>query len=88
MRRFTPLLLALWLALGAGSGTISCSSQTTTTRTVEHPGNSDTTTETTTTEEQETHGPEVGIISGTIHAIGYVLSLPFRIVGGLISIIF
>jgi hypothetical protein len=30
----------------------------------------------------------LGILSGTIHAIGFILALPFKIIGGLIQIIF
>ncbi len=43
-------------------------------------------TETTTTTEAKPENP--GILSSTIHAIGYVLELPFLLVGGLFRIIF
>jgi len=88
MRSIPMLLLALLLALGAGASTISCSSSTTTTRTVEHPSADGTSSVTTTTEESDDDGPHFGILSGTVKAIGWVLSLPFKIVGGLISLIF
>ena len=67
-----------------------CSS-TTTTHTVERPatnGEGAPQTETTTTETHETSGPGVGILSGTIHVIGMILALPFKIIGGLIELIF
>lgn len=41
------------------------------------------TTETTTRESEST-----GLLSGTVHAVGQVLALPFRAVGGLIGLIF
>lgn len=87
MRRAPILLLATLLAFGGASATISGCSTSTTRRTVERPING-TATETTTTETHETNGPDVGIISGTIHAVGFILALPFKIVGGLIQLIF
>lgn len=44
------------------------------------------TTNTTTTETKPTGHP--GILSSTVHAIGWVIALPFRLVGGLIGWIF
>jgi cytoskeletal protein RodZ len=41
---------------------------------------------TTTTTQSEPESP--GVLSSTFHAIGYVLALPFIIVGGLFKIIF
>ena len=91
MRAVATILLAGLLAFGASAATTGCSSHTTTTtRTVEQQQGSDEASvqaETTTTE-KEHEGPHFGIISGTVHAIGWVLALPFRIVGGLIRLIF
>ena len=91
MRAVATVLLAGLLAFGAGAATTGCSSHTTTTtRTEQQQQGSDEAsvrTETTTTE-KEHEGPHLGVISGTIHAIGWVLALPFRIVGGLIRVIF
>ena len=92
MRPIATLLLACFLALGTSGAFSGCSSSTTTTtRTTEQPasegGPTVQTTETKTTESQ-TSGPGVGILSGTIHAIGFILALPFKIVGGLIQLIF
>ena len=90
MRAVATILLAGLLVFGAGAATTGCSSHTTTTtRTVDQQGGDETAerTETTTTE-KEHEGPHLGIISGTVHAIGWVLALPFRIVGGLIRLIF
>lgn len=42
--------------------------------------------ETTTTTETKAEHP--GVLSSTLHAIGYVIALPFIIVGGLFKIIF
>jgi hypothetical protein len=86
------LLLACFLAIATGGATSGCSSSTTTTtRTTEQPssegGTTVQTTETKTTESQ-TSGPGLGILSGTIHAIGFILALPFKLVGGLIQLIF
>jgi len=92
MRSIASFLLACFLALGAVGSTSGCSSSTTTTtHTTEQPsadgGTTVQTTETKKTESQ-TSGPGVGILSGTIHAIGFILALPFKIVGGLIELIF
>ena len=45
-------------------------------------------TETTTTTTETTKADSPGVLSSTVHAIGYVLSLPFIIVGGLLRAIF
>ena len=91
MRGTPTLLLAALLIIGGGAATTGCSSSTTT-HTVERPAtNGDaaaTQTETTTTETHETSGPGVGIVSGTVHVIGMVLALPFKIIGGLLELIF
>ncbi len=36
----------------------------------------------------ETKGESTGLLSGTVHVVGQALALPFRAVGGLISVIF
>jgi hypothetical protein len=88
--RASALPLLIWLILGTGVMSDGCSSSTTT-HTVERPVTDEagaTHTETTTTETHEVSGPGVGIISGTVHVIGVILALPFRLVGGLIELIF
>jgi hypothetical protein len=90
MRRASTLLLAGLLITGSGAVTTGCSS-TTTTHTVERPATNEEgapQTETTTTETHEASGPGVGIVSGTVHVIGMILALPFKIVGGLLELIF
>lgn len=42
----------------------------------------------TTTTTTETEAERPGLVSSTFHAIGYVISLPFIIIGGLFRIIF
>jgi hypothetical protein len=42
----------------------------------------------TTTTTSEKSGGHPGILSSTVHAIGWVIALPFRLVGGLIGWIF
>jgi hypothetical protein len=42
----------------------------------------------TTTTTSETKAGHPGILSSTLHAIGWVIALPFRLVGGLIGWIF
>lgn len=49
---------------------------------------SETTETTTTTETTETKSGHPGLLSSTVHAIGWVIALPFRLVGGLIGWIF
>jgi len=90
MRGASVLLLAGLLATVSVAVNTGCSS-TTTTHTVERPATNEEgapQTETTTTETHETSGPGVGILSGTIHVIGMILALPFKIIGGLIELIF
>ena len=42
----------------------------------------------TTTTATETKAEHQGILGSTLHAIGWVIALPFRLVGGLIGLIF
>jgi len=42
----------------------------------------------TTTTTTENKGGHPGILSSTVHAIGWVIALPFRLIGGLIGWIF
>ncbi len=93
MRKGSHLFVALLLALSIGAG---CSSQTKTVRTettqyptetLQNPTepaavNRQTTTTT------ETRRESGGLVSGTVHAVGQVIALPFRIVGGVIETIF
>lgn len=45
--------------------------------------------QTTKTEEKSKNdGPSTGVLSGTVHAVGEVLALPFRAVAGLINLAF
>ncbi len=76
------MLLAMQLGLAVGCG----GSTRTVTRTEGPAGNETTVTET--KEESDGGGGPTGILSGTVNAIGFILSLPFKIVGGLIEIIF
>lgn len=88
MRSLPMLMLALLLALGAGASTISCSThQTVHTEERTNPDGTTTIVKTEATDDDD-DGPHFGILSGTVKAIGFVLALPFKIIGGLISIIF
>ncbi len=75
------MLLTMQLGLAGGCG----GSTKTVTRT-EGPAGSETTV--TETREESGGGGPTGILSGTVNAIGFIISLPFKIVGGLIEIIF
>ena len=90
MRSIPTLLLALFLALGAGTATIGCGGSTTKVVRTEQVQNADGTTSTVTkTEEEGGGGPSCsGVLSCTVDGIGFVIALPFKIIGGLISIIF
>jgi hypothetical protein len=83
---------------GSGCASTQKTTTTTTTMTMERPGSavvgtggqqdsvaqqSESTTATT-----ETDAGHPGLLSSTIHAIGWVIALPFRLVGGLIRWIF
>lgn len=76
-RSTMALLLAATIAVG-------CATRTTTV-TREKAGNPDETVVTTETEEV---ARPTGILSTGVHVIGEIIALPFRLVGGLISIIF
>jgi hypothetical protein len=89
MRTVATVLIAATLVFGAGTATTGCSNHTTTTRTVEQHGDGETAVKTeTTSTENDDDGGGGGIISGTIDVIGFIIALPFKIVGGLIEIIF
>lgn len=86
-------LILVFVLIGAG-----CSSTTQTTKTettATSPGGNSShgedgavsTSETTTTT-TETAPESPGVLSSTLHAVGYVLALPFIIVGGLLKMIF
>ncbi len=89
----TRIVLAGLMVTAAGSG---CARRTTVPQTYTHesstttPGSVSQSTETRTTV-TETHVDEDaprGILSTTVHFIGEILSLPFRLVGGLLRAIF
>lgn len=93
MRKVINLLIVLLFALSVGGG---CASHTKTVRTeavqypaetVQHPTET-AVVERQTTETTETRGESVGLLSGTVHVVGQVLALPFRLAGGLIGLIF
>ncbi len=86
-------LIVVFILIGSG-----CSSTTQTTKTQTTATSPDSNSshgedgavlesETTTTTTEATHDSP-GILSSTLHAVGYVLALPFIIVGGLLKMIF
>lgn len=101
MRKTAHLYIVFLLLLSLGGG---CAAHTTKTykTTVQYPAESaedqtevaqhpkaqgavETRTEETTT---ETQGESLGLLSGTVRVVGQALALPFRLVGGLISLAF
>lgn len=100
MRKNAYLFLIVFFALNILTG---CATQTTTTKTVKNetvqhsPGPTENKAEPAVVEKQQTtetttqtteEGKSGGLLSGTVHAVGQVLALPFRAVGGLISLVF
>lgn len=91
MRTFFALSVGLFLLLSVGSG---CSTHTTTTETTQYESSQRSggpvvvEKETTVRTETENPGESTGVVSGTVNVIGEVLALPFRLVGGLISLVF
>ncbi len=86
MRRLSNFLLSLFLVANLAT---ACSTQRTVTRDVEYDRAGEPVTverQTTTTENSSTE--DTGVVSGTFNAIGEVIALPFRAVGGLIRAIF
>lgn len=90
MRKAASLALIAALALGPVYAAGCSSSTTKTTRTVERPveGSTSEREVVTTTESESSGGGGGGVVSSTINAIGFVLALPFKIVGGIIEFIF
>ena len=85
MRRISNFLLSFFLVANLAA----CSTQRTVTRDVEYDRAGVPVTverQTTTTEDSGTE--DTGVVSGTVNAIGEVIALPFRAVGGLIRAIF
>src|SRR3989338_10317406 len=87
-------LVIVFVSFGSGCATTRKTTTTETTVTSNEPAEvssdqqSETTTTTTTETETETKAKRPGIISSTFHAIGYVIALPFIVIGGLFRIIF
>ncbi len=80
------LLMAVGLAVVMG-----CASQTKTVRTetdIYRPGEPTVVQKETTVTEHADAGSRSGLLSGTVNLVGEVLALPFRVVGGLIRLIF
>jgi hypothetical protein len=95
-------VLFVFMGLGCASTHKTTKTETVVTRSSDTPAgvqqnkgivySRDTTAETTettkTTETTETKSGHPGFLSSTVHAIGWVIALPFRLVGGLIGWIF
>jgi len=87
MRKSSALFLSLFLAANLVS---ACSTHRTSTDEVTYDtrtGEPVRVERHTTTTHEDTTG-ETGILSGTVNAVGEVVALPFRIVGGLLRAIF
>lgn len=82
MRSLAKILVVMSLAINLSFA--ACGGGTKTVTRTDAAGNETTVTE---TKEDDGGGP-TGILSGTVNAIGWVIALPFKIVGGLIEIIF
>jgi hypothetical protein len=88
MRTFVKLSLLLFFAVFIGIGCAS-TTKTVRTETVQAPTTAPTVAEReTTVTETQTQESSGGVLSGTVNAVGEVVALPFRAVGGLISAIF
>lgn len=97
-------LILLFVALGLGCSSTHKTTTTETIVTYPNGGDPKTTTAVSTAGDQqnrgvieksetsttttETKSDNPGILSSTLHAVGYVIALPFIIVGGLLRIIF
>jgi hypothetical protein len=92
MRTFFALSVGLFLLLSVGSGCSTHTTTTTETTQYESPQRSGEPVvvekETTVRTETENPGESTGVVSGTVNVIGEILALPFRLVGGLISLVF
>lgn len=88
MCTFVKLFLFVCLLVFSNVG---CASNTKTVRTetTQYPTAAPTVVEKETTiTTTETEGSSGGVVSGTVNILGEVIALPFRAVGGLISVIF
>ena len=85
MRKFSPVFLSLFLVANLAA----CSAHRTETRDVVYDsrtGEPVTVERETTTTRDTTE--DTGVVSGTVNAVGEVIALPFRAVGGLLRAIF
>jgi cytoskeletal protein RodZ len=87
----TGLVLFVLVVMGSGCASTHKTTKTTTEVTSnEQQNNPDVqkSETTTTTTDTETKAEQRSILGSTLHAIGWVIALPFRLVGGLIGWIF
>ncbi|MDO8580920.1 MAG: hypothetical protein Q7S13_05515 [Candidatus Omnitrophota bacterium] len=82
----TILFVSMWLGCASTHPTTKTETTVSTTGDQQNSGVVDQSETTTTTTETKAEHP--GVISATFHAIGYVISIPFIIIGGLFRIIF
>ncbi len=85
MRKFQFFFVSLFLAANLAA----CSTQRTETRDVTYDSRGrPVTVERQTTTTKDTTTEDTGVLSGTVNAVGEVIALPFRAVGGLLRAIF
>ena len=86
MRRFSPLVLTLFLV----ASLTACSTHRTERRDVVYDSRTGepVAVERQTTTTRDTTTEDTGVLSGTVNAVGEVIALPFRAVGGLLRAIF
>lgn len=86
MRSLAKILIVALLATNLSFAAACGGGSTKTVTRTDAAGNETTVTET--KEDHDSGGGPTGILSTTVNAIGFILALPFKIVGGLIEIIF
>ena len=90
MRRMVRCMIVLSLSLGCASGAKTVKSE----QTVQYPAKATQATtepvavEKKTTTHTETQGHPQGVLSTLVHVVGEIIALPFRLLGGLIRLIF
>jgi hypothetical protein len=87
MRKSSGLFLSLFLVANLAA---ACSTHRTETRDVVYDSRTGepVTVERQTTTTRDTTTEDTGVLSGTVNAVGEVIALPFRAVGGLLRAIF
>ncbi len=86
--KILPILTTLALFMGCATQTKTVTTETTYDPAPVSSTTTQATTRTTTETHSETQQESGGLLSGTVDIVGKTIALPFRVVGGLVDLIF